>query len=59
MSPEKDSARDILAQSRDRVSQAVPISFCIARKWRPTWFLLPEGQITAEDAVAVLCKSLA
>jgi hypothetical protein len=59
MSPEKYSARDILAQSRNRVSKAVPIPFRIPWKRWAGWFLLPEWQITAKNTVAVLCKNLA
>jgi hypothetical protein len=59
MSPEKYLAGDIFAQSGDGVSKAVAISLCIAGEWGTGWFLLPEGQITAQNDEVILGKNFA
>src|SRR5258708_1609315 len=56
---EKDPTRDILTQNCYCVAQAGAIAFRIARKRRARAPLLPEGQITAQDDVAVSGKSFA
>ena len=59
VSAEKDSTRDIFAQSRKCIAQARAIAFCVARKRRASSPLLAEGQIAAEDRVAMSGKSFA
>src|SRR5258708_7923382 len=56
---EKDSAGDIFAQNCYCVAQARAIAFRIARKRRAGAPLLTEGQITAQNNVAMSGKSFA
>src|SRR5438105_4822431 len=50
---EKDLARHIFTQNCNRVAKARTIAFRIARKRRASAPLLAEGEITAQDYVAV------
>ena len=56
---EKDRARHIFTQNCNRVAKARTIAFRIAWKWRASAPLLAEGQITAQDDVAMSGKSFA
>src|ERR1035437_251763 len=56
---EKDPARDILAQGSDRVAKTRAIAFRISRKRRAGAPLLAEGQIAAQNEVALSSKSFA
>jgi hypothetical protein len=56
---EKDAARYTFAQNSDRVAQTGAIAFGIARKWRAGSPLLAEGQIAAQDSIAMFSESFA
>ena len=56
---QKNSARHILAQSRNRIAQTRAIAFRIARKRRAGSPLLAKGQIAAQNDVAMSGKSFA
>src|ERR1700674_5897835 len=56
---EKDPARHILAQNRNRIAQARAIAFRIARNRRSSSALLPAGQIAAQNDVAMSGKTFA
>jgi len=57
MAAKKSTDRSI-AHDGYGIAESTPISFGISRKWRPRPTLLPIGEITTQDPVAALSKSL-
>ena len=59
MAAKKNPARDALTEDGDCIAQAGAITFRVSRERRPGAAVLAEGQITAQNEVAMAGKGVA